>query len=282
MSTTRPATSTGGGSVPPDDSPDCTGERPLPREGGGEAGASGEALGTSDVPGVCPQWQPGASPNDMIEAVTTYERERRAASPLPDAESPIAALLAMIDTATHGPARLCRTSPGADLVEVARERLSYGGDVEWSVGLPDHPLTAGGWDDEPGHMVLICSTGNGSGSEANARLLVALWNALPDLRRMLSSWQPGASPNDSGSDADALAAVEALILAVATPGAEDDDLDAHELVDLVLARLAERADMMAALMAWRQWCHAAPGTPAESDALDEALELTSQALGEWA
>jgi len=92
------------------------------------------------------------------------------------------AIKARLKAATKGPLRLAHDPEGADSAELFAGLLSHGSGLVWHVMAPEHPKTIGGWEDEPEHAVIVCTTGNGPTSKANAELYA---HAPEDLRRLL-------------------------------------------------------------------------------------------------
>ena len=79
---------------------------------------------------------------------------------------------------SSGPAAVGVIDPSIDPVENFREHISFGSGDIWAVWLPEHPLTAGEHP-RPDHAVLVCITGNGPTSEANARFIAECFSAAP-------------------------------------------------------------------------------------------------------
>ena len=69
-----------------------------------------------------------------------------------------------------GPAEVGIIDPEQDPVEHFRANLALGSGDVWAVWLPEHPKTMGEHP-RPDHAVLVCITGNGPASEANARFI---------------------------------------------------------------------------------------------------------------
>jgi hypothetical protein len=83
---------------------------------------------------------------------------------------------AVTDASPYREAQWSIIDPDRDPVEAYREMLSHGSGNIHCVWLRDHPLSVGEFP-RPEHAVLLCITGNGPKSEANAKAIIALWTA---------------------------------------------------------------------------------------------------------
>jgi hypothetical protein len=83
---------------------------------------------------------------------------------------------ALTDASPYREAQWSIIDPDRDPVEAYREMLSHGSGNIHCVWLRDHPLSVGEFP-RPEHAVLLCITGNGPKSEANAKAIIALWTA---------------------------------------------------------------------------------------------------------
>ena len=95
----------------------------------------------------------------------------------------LSAIESRLLAATPAPGRVAIADPARDPVDLYRENLSHGSGDVYGVMAPEHPGTVDGWAERPEHAVMVCLTGNGPTSRANAEFFA---HAAEDVGALLA------------------------------------------------------------------------------------------------